>query len=76
MCERERTHFLSRLTPTPPPRFILFQVPAALTAAVAFNADALQAVIARHAYVVYPPEGPRPPPPDEVRALAKKNVTK
>ena len=49
------------------------QVPAVLTAAVAFNTDALNAIIKRHAYVQYPPEGPRPPPPDELRALAKKN---
>lgn len=47
------------------------QVPAALTILVATNVDAVNAIINRHSYVVYPPEGPRPPPPDQVRAAAK-----
>ncbi|KAL4200081.1 hypothetical protein AMTRI_Chr03g147920 [Amborella trichopoda] len=24
-------------------------------------------------YVVYPPEGPRPPPPEEIREMARRN---
>ena len=48
------------------------QVPAALTILVATNVDAVNAIIGRHSYVVYPPEGPRPPPPDQVRAAAKR----
>ena len=70
-CVRLETPRPARASLTPPP--LPPQVPAVLTAAVAFNTDALNAIIKRHAYVQYPPEGPRPPPPDELRALAKKN---
>lgn len=36
-------------------------VPIALTVTFAFNPDNLNGIIRNRAYVVYPPEGPKPP---------------
>ncbi|CAI5967403.1 unnamed protein product [Closterium sp. NIES-64] len=36
------------------------------------NHDNLEAIIRNRAYVIYPPEGPRPPTAEEVRGLAQR----
>lgn len=48
-------------------------VPIFLMYAVANNTDNMQKLMGHRSYVVYPPEGPRPPSPEEIRELARKN---
>lgn len=52
---------------------IYVSVPIFLMYAVASNPGNLQKLMGQRSYVVYPPEGPRPPSPEEIRELARKN---
>eukprot|EP00891_Asterochloris_glomerata_P001937 jgi/Astpho2/1937/e_gw1.00038.433.1_t len=46
-------------------------IPALMTLAVAGNPERLAAIIRSRSYVVYPPEGPRPPSAEEFAELRK-----
>ncbi|GJP42863.1 hypothetical protein CLOM_g8899 [Closterium sp. NIES-68] len=46
-------------------------IPIAMMIVFANNQDNLEAIIRNRAYVIYPPEGPRPPTAEEVRGLAQ-----
>ncbi|KAF3324385.1 hypothetical protein FCM35_KLT11852 [Carex littledalei] len=46
-------------------------VPVALTYAVATENKTFQKLMGLKPYVVYPPEGPRPPSPEELREMAR-----
>ncbi|KAJ3705599.1 hypothetical protein LUZ61_009304 [Rhynchospora tenuis] len=54
-------------------------VPVALTYAVATENKTFQKIMGLKPYVVYPPEGPKPPSPEELRErareIARKNKT-
>ncbi|CAI7908342.1 unnamed protein product [Closterium sp. NIES-53] len=47
-------------------------IPIAMMVTFANNQDNLEAIIRNRAYVIYPPEGPRPPTAEEVRGLAQR----
>ncbi|XP_057816773.1 uncharacterized protein LOC131030103 [Cryptomeria japonica] len=51
-------------------------VPIFLMYAVANNSDTMQKLMKNHSYVVYPPEGPRPPSLEEMREWEQKNKNK
>ncbi|KAK9838723.1 hypothetical protein WJX74_002039 [Apatococcus lobatus] len=51
---------------------IYLAIPALMVYAVAGNPDNLERVIKSRSYVVYPPEGPRPPTADEMAEIMKK----
>ncbi|KAK9820066.1 hypothetical protein WJX72_005676 [[Myrmecia] bisecta] len=51
-------------------------IPIGMTYAVAGNANNLEAIIKSRSYVVYPPEGPRPPSAEEMAARIKKEQQK
>ncbi|PKA61413.1 hypothetical protein AXF42_Ash014330 [Apostasia shenzhenica] len=51
-------------------------VPVVLTYAVATDAGAVHKLMGFKPYVVYPPEGPRPPPPEELREMARELARK
>ncbi|CAA7396576.1 unnamed protein product [Spirodela intermedia] len=55
---------------------IYVAVPIGLTYAVATNSKTLQKLMGYRSYVVYPPEGPRPPPPEELREMAREMARK
>ncbi|CAA6660247.1 unnamed protein product [Spirodela intermedia] len=55
---------------------IYVTVPIGLTYAVATNSKTLQKLMGYRSYVVYPPEGPRPPPPEELREMAREMARK
>ena len=42
----------------------------------AANPENLESIIKRHAYVVYPPEGPKPPTAEEMRKIVEANKKK
>ena len=44
-------------------------IPIAMTVAFAANPENLETIIKRHAYVVYPPEGPKPPTNAEMKKI-------
>ncbi|XP_068635334.1 uncharacterized protein [Aristolochia californica] len=46
-------------------------VPIALMYTFANNSKNLQRVMGNRSYVVYPPEGPLPPSPEEIREMAR-----
>ncbi|KAF7002080.1 hypothetical protein CFC21_030493 [Triticum aestivum] len=46
-------------------------VPVTLTYLVATDSKAIKKLMGLRPYVVYPPEGPRPPPPEELRERAR-----
>lgn len=48
-------------------------IPIVMMLAFANNSENLEKIIRNRAYVVYPPEGPKPPTAEEIRELAKKN---
>lgn len=48
-------------------------IPIVMMYAFANNSDNLERIIRNRSYVVYPPEGPRPPTGDEIRDMIKKN---
>jgi len=48
-------------------------IPVVMMYAFANNSENLEKIIRNRSYVVYPPEGPRPPSGDEIRDLIKKN---
>ncbi|KAJ0982433.1 hypothetical protein J5N97_010688 [Dioscorea zingiberensis] len=50
---------------------IYVAVPVALTYAVATDSKTIHKLMGFRSYVVYPPEGPRPPPPEELRERAR-----
>jgi len=50
-------------------------IPIVMMSMFANNTENLDRIIRNRAYVVYPPEGPRPPSGDEIREMVKKNKT-
>jgi len=50
-------------------------IPIVMMSMFANNTENLYRIIRNRAYVVYPPEGPRPPSGDEIREMVKKNKT-
>eukprot|EP00850_Spirogloea_muscicola_P023577 SM000369S13623 [mRNA] locus=s369:29409:29766:+ [translate_table: standard] len=48
-------------------------IPVALMLTFGSNPENLEWIIRNRAYVVYPPEGPRPPSAEEIHELARKN---
>ncbi|XXG43600.1 hypothetical protein AAC387_Pa01g3590 [Persea americana] len=53
-------------------KFALYvSVPITLMYSFAHNSEFLQKVVRNRSYVVYPPEGPRPPSPEELREMAR-----
>eukprot|EP00897_Mesotaenium_endlicherianum_P005700 jgi/Mesen1/5158/ME000256S04344 len=46
-------------------------IPIAMMLVFANNSGNLEKIIKNRSYVVYPPEGPRPPSGDEIRGLMK-----
>ncbi|XP_042514018.1 uncharacterized protein LOC122088758 [Macadamia integrifolia] len=58
-------------------KFALYvTVPAALMYTFAHNSDNLKKVMGNRSYVVYPPEGPRPQSPEELREMAREIARK
>lgn len=51
-------------------------VPIVLMYAFANNTKNLQKFMGNRSYVVYPPEGPRPPSPEEMREMARELARK
>ncbi|XP_008776497.1 uncharacterized protein LOC103696597 [Phoenix dactylifera] len=51
-------------------------VPIGLTYAVATDSKTLHKIMGLRQYVVYPPEGPRPPSPEELREMAREMARK
>ena len=51
-------------------------VPIFMTVAFAANPENLETIIKQHAYVVYPPEGPKPPTAREMRMIVEANKKK
>ncbi|XP_020096660.1 uncharacterized protein LOC109715858 [Ananas comosus] len=51
-------------------------VPIVLTYAVATESKTLHKLMGLRPYVVYPPEGPRPPSPEELREMAREIARK
>ena len=51
-------------------------IPIAMTVAFAANPENLETIIKRHAYVVYPPEGPKPPTNAEMKKIVEANRKK
>ncbi|KAL3727115.1 uncharacterized protein LOC120286554 [Eucalyptus grandis] len=51
-------------------------VPIVLMYAFANNSKNLQKFMGTKSYVVYPPEGPRPPSPEELREMAREIARK
>ena len=49
---------------------------ARMTVVFAANPENLESIIKRHAYVVYPPEGPKPPSAEEMRKIVEANKNK
>ncbi|CAM6128025.1 unnamed protein product [Calypogeia fissa] len=47
-------------------------IPIVMMAVFAYAPKNLEKIIRNRAYVVYPPEGPRPPTGDEIREMLKK----
>ncbi|KAL8162765.1 hypothetical protein V2J09_014254 [Rumex salicifolius] len=53
-------------------KFALYvAIPVALMYTFANNTKNLQRMMGNHSYVVYPPEAPRPPSPEEMREMAR-----
>lgn len=53
-------------------KFALYvSIPIAMMYTFANNSENLQKVMGNRSYVVYPPEGPRPPSPEELREMAR-----
>jgi len=48
-------------------------VPIFLTVVFAANPENLEAIIKHHSYVVYPPEGPKPPTAQEMKKIVEAN---
>ncbi|XP_020520130.1 uncharacterized protein LOC18429550 isoform X2 [Amborella trichopoda] len=48
-------------------------IPIILMYNFAYDTKNLQRIMGNRSYVVYPPEGPRPPPPEEIREMARRN---
>ncbi|XP_058086139.1 uncharacterized protein LOC131233448 [Magnolia sinica] len=46
-------------------------IPITLMYTFANNSDNLKKIMGNRSYVVYPPEGPRPPSPEELREMAR-----
>ncbi|GAB4843296.1 hypothetical protein Ancab_013261 [Ancistrocladus abbreviatus] len=58
-------------------KFALYvTIPIALMYTFAYNTKNLQRVMGNRSYVVYPPEGPRPPSPEELREMARELARK
>ncbi|XP_010936017.1 uncharacterized protein [Elaeis guineensis] len=51
-------------------------IPIVLTYAVATDSKTLHKIMGFRHYVVYPPEGPRPPSPEELREMAREMARK
>jgi len=51
-------------------------VPIFMTVVFAANPENLETIIKQHAYVVYPPEGPKPPTAKEMRRIVEANKKK
>ena len=47
--------------------------PIFLTVVFAANPENLEAIIKHHSYVVYPPEGPKPPTAQEMKKIVEAN---
>eukprot|EP00250_Pteridium_aquilinum_P008887 c18283_g1_i1 orf=241-483(-) len=47
-------------------------IPISMMALFANNPDNLEKVVRNRSYVVYPPEGPPLPPPEEIREMIRK----
>ncbi|XP_020591718.1 uncharacterized protein LOC110032427 isoform X3 [Phalaenopsis equestris] len=58
-------------------KFALYiAIPASLTYAVATDSGTLHKLMGFRPYVVYPPEGPPPPSPEELRDMARELARK
>ena len=58
-------------------KFVVYvSVPIFLTVTFAANPTNLESIIRKHAYVVYPPEGPQPPSAAERRKIVEANKKK
>ncbi|XP_043708168.1 uncharacterized protein LOC122657512 [Telopea speciosissima] len=55
---------------------IYVSVPIALMFTFANNTENLKKIMGNRSYVVYPPEGPRPPSPEELREMAREIARK
>ncbi|XVF28734.1 hypothetical protein REPUB_Repub15cG0055400 [Reevesia pubescens] len=55
---------------------IYITVPIVLMYSFANNTKNLQKFMGNRSYVVYPPEAPRPPPPEELREMARELAKK
>ena len=55
---------------------VYLSVPIFLTVTFAANPTNLESIIRKHAYVVYPPEGPKPPSAAEMRKIVEANKKK
>ncbi|XP_018839438.1 uncharacterized protein LOC121245898 [Juglans microcarpa x Juglans regia] len=55
---------------------IYVTVPIVLMYAFANNTKNIQKFMGNHSYIVYPPEGPRPPSPEELREMARELARK
>ena len=55
---------------------VYVSVPIFLTVTFAANPTNLESIIRKHAYVVYPPEGPKPPSAAEMRKIVEANKKK
>ncbi|OVA05356.1 Protein of unknown function DUF2346 [Macleaya cordata] len=58
-------------------KFALYvSVPIGLMYTFAYDTKNLQKIMGNRSYVVYPPEGPRPPSPEELREMAREIARK
>ncbi|KAA8527688.1 hypothetical protein F0562_035443 [Nyssa sinensis] len=55
---------------------VYVSVPIGLMYFFANNTKNIQRVMGNRSYVVYPPEGPRPPSPEELREMAREIARK
>ncbi|CAN6441146.1 unnamed protein product [Victoria cruziana] len=51
---------------------IYVAIPIVMMYTFAYNSKNLERIMGNCSYVVYPPEGPRPPSPEEIREIARK----
>ncbi|XP_031487309.1 uncharacterized protein LOC116255578 [Nymphaea colorata] len=51
---------------------IYVAIPIVMMYTFAYDSKNLERIMGNRSYVVYPPEGPRPPSPEEIREIARK----
>jgi protein PET100 len=55
---------------------VYVSVPIFMTVVFAANPENLESIIKSHSYVVYPPEGPKPPTAKEMKRIVEANKKK